>query len=107
GAGGAIQPRYGFQVVIEHIRRLGGRDIQCDVHASAIIRHQGFQLDSRRQLADLPEAVSEVLSAAVTQVVTVYRGEDRKSTRLNSSHVKISYAVFCLKKKPTRSYWTL
>src|SRR5690606_39834501 len=28
-------------------------------------------------------------------------GEDRKSTRLNSSHVKISYAVFCLKKKKT------
>src|SRR5690606_41720676 len=28
---------------------------------------------------------------------------DRKSTRLNSSHVKISYAVFCLKKKTTRS----
>src|SRR5690606_41144062 len=27
---------------------------------------------------------------------------DRKSTRLNSSHVKISYAVFCLKKKKTR-----
>src|SRR5690606_13434798 len=27
--------------------------------------------------------------------------EDRKSTRLNSSHVKISYAVFCLKKKKT------
>src|SRR5690606_40132652 len=26
-------------------------------------------------------------------------GRDRKSTRLNSSHVKISYAVFCLKKK--------
>src|SRR5690606_39436253 len=26
-------------------------------------------------------------------------GSDRKSTRLNSSHVKISYAVFCLKKK--------
>src|SRR6266496_4485561 len=28
-----------------------------------------------------------------------YLGEDRKSTRLNSSHVEISYAVFCLKKK--------
>ena len=27
--------------------------------------------------------------------------EDRKSTRLNSSHVSISYAVFCLKKKKT------
>src|SRR5204863_2920362 len=29
-------------------------------------------------------------------------GLDRKSTRLNSSHVEISYAVFCLKKKKTR-----
>src|SRR2546421_8909328 len=29
--------------------------------------------------------------------------EDRKSTRLNSSHDQISYAVFCLKKKKTRS----
>src|SRR5690554_7134153 len=28
--------------------------------------------------------------------------EDRKSTRLNSSHVRISYAVFCLKKKNNR-----
>src|SRR3989442_8572409 len=27
------------------------------------------------------------------------QGRDRKSTRLNSSHVRISYAVFCLKKK--------
>src|SRR3712207_7845945 len=30
-------------------------------------------------------------------------GGDRKSTRLNSSHANISYAVFCLKKKKT--YW--
>src|SRR5690606_39931444 len=30
-----------------------------------------------------------------------YKKKDRKSTRLNSSHVKISYAVFCLKKKKT------
>src|SRR2546430_10357380 len=29
---------------------------------------------------------------------------DRKSTRLNSSHSQISYAVFCLKKKKTRPY---
>src|SRR5205814_10455121 len=29
--------------------------------------------------------------------------QDRKSTRLNSSHLGISYAVFCLKKKKTRS----
>src|SRR5690625_6018639 len=33
-----------------------------------------------------------------------YTNRDRKSTRLNSSHVAISYAVFCLKKKnPARS----
>src|SRR3712207_8198304 len=30
------------------------------------------------------------------------RAEDRKSTRLNSSHANISYAVFCLKKKKER-----
>src|SRR5438874_9938591 len=30
------------------------------------------------------------------------RPEDRKSTRLNSSHVEISYAVFCLKKKKAK-----
>src|SRR5258707_2829125 len=30
---------------------------------------------------------------------------DRKSTRLNSSHANISYAVFCLKKKKTRQYY--
>src|SRR6266403_3458660 len=31
-------------------------------------------------------------------------GGDRKSTRLNSSHVEISYAVFCLKKKKNKTY---
>src|SRR3712207_6958838 len=30
-------------------------------------------------------------------------GEDRKSTRLNSSHANISYAVFCLKKKKKKT----
>src|SRR5688572_32372761 len=32
--------------------------------------------------------------------------EDRKSTRLNSSHSQISYAVFCLKKKKKNKYHT-
>src|SRR5204863_8693846 len=36
-----------------------------------------------------------------------HRGIDRKSTRLNSSHVEISYAVFCLKKKSTQSMTSL
>src|SRR5689334_24534457 len=39
-----------------------------------------------------------VVEASVVQAV----GEDRKSTRLNSSHSSISYAVFCLKKKKKR-----
>src|SRR5205809_7701683 len=33
------------------------------------------------------------------------RHEDRKSTRLNSSHGYTSYAVFCLKKKNNMNYW--
>src|SRR5215475_15765266 len=41
-----------------------------------------------------PDAVADARIAA-----WVWAPEDRKSTRLNSSHVKISYAVFCLKKK--------
>src|SRR2546430_9265585 len=35
------------------------------------------------------------------RLLGVVRARDRKSTRLNSSHSQISYAVFCLKKKKT------
>src|SRR2546426_2207327 len=40
--------------------------------------------------------------------LSIFTGPDRKSTRLNSSHLVISYAVFCLKKKTTSdgSRWT-
>src|SRR5437899_9706086 len=38
-------------------------------------------------------------AAAVSHARATSRREDRKSTRLNSSHLGISYAVFCLKKK--------
>src|SRR5699024_11794078 len=49
-------------------------------------------------------AVVEALDATSAEHRTFYydyvlAGLDRKSTRLNSSHVSISYAVFCLKKK--------
>src|SRR5699024_531389 len=37
--------------------------------------------------------------AFIDQMAALLQTEDRKSTRLNSSHVSISYAVFCLKKK--------
>src|SRR5690625_5353540 len=38
------------------------------------------------------------------RVVPFTAPEDRKSTRLNSSHVAISYAVFCLKKKNNQNH---
>src|SRR5688500_19170800 len=42
--------------------------------------------------------------AAIRRPAGRRRGEDRKSTRLNSSHLVISYAVFCLKKKMRLQY---
>src|SRR3712207_8824313 len=47
------------------------------------------------ELADVPGRDEDVAPAALARDVL----EDRKSTRLNSSHANISYAVFCLKKK--------
>src|SRR5699024_11704914 len=49
-----------------------------------------FIVIKRMPSADDPQEKNEVYKA------------DRKSTRLNSSHVSISYAVFCLKKKKTQ-----
>src|SRR3712207_8113641 len=44
------------------------------------------------------------LEAAETMIGWDETGRDRKSTRLNSSHANISYAVFCLKKKKKAEY---
>src|SRR5688572_32047396 len=44
-------------------------------------------------------AIEVKLGDKVSQGSLILRMEDRKSTRLNSSHSQISYAVFCLKKK--------
>src|SRR5699024_11417558 len=43
--------------------------------------------------SEVSEGISSIDDDSVSKVL------DRKSTRLNSSHVSISYAVFCLKKK--------
>src|SRR5690606_34288533 len=52
------------------------------------------------QSSPLRQWVREYLQASQTPVLpSRFQRSDRKSTRLNSSHVKISYAVFCLKKK--------
>src|SRR5256885_3612506 len=51
----------------------------------------------------LPWAVKICALAASRSARSMPGPRDRKSTRLNSSHLVISYAVFCLKKKNTRT----
>src|SRR2546430_5639952 len=52
---------------------------------------------ARRPVVD--DAVAEDVRARIVDVDRLAELVDRKSTRLNSSHSQISYAVFCLKKK--------
>src|SRR5256885_2776351 len=55
----------------------------------------------RRRQGDLRDGAGLVRGALCVLVLAALlaAGGDRKSTRLNSSHLVISYAVFCLKKK--------
>src|SRR3712207_8877192 len=46
-----------------------------------------------------PAAARKLLAAAQQDLESSVKVRDRKSTRLNSSHANISYAVFCLNKK--------
>src|SRR5690625_1792286 len=50
-----------------------------------------------------PTLLATLLGFALSVTVAFVTATDRKSTRLNSSHVAISYAVFCLTKKKTQS----
>src|SRR5690349_22325114 len=76
----------------EDVRRLlvehGSRDGEsCGLRCSC----------DRRPLSRYDVEVYRIPPQAATDLPSMLR--DRKSTRLNSSHVEISYAVFCLKKK--------
>src|SRR5690348_17490644 len=60
---------------------------------------------ARRRTASVAvRCSSTVRCAVVTQVILEPVPRDRKSTRLNSSHPSISYAVFCLKKKKKNNH---
>src|SRR5947209_14578175 len=59
---------------------------------------QDFRLRAQ-ELGDLSAAAVVVATVGSTATTAVDPVPDRKSTRLNSSHANISYAVFCLKKK--------
>src|SRR5690606_40914362 len=86
------------------------------LHDALPIYNRFLELDSREHLLGtlqlIPEDLSIILRRRVDSLSArqhnhplpiLVRYRDRKSTRLNSSHVKISYAVFCLKKKKTKT----
>src|SRR2546422_7862467 len=79
-----------FRSMCEDIAILtGGKFISEDL---------GIKLESL-DLNDLGRAKSILVDKENTTIVEGFGKSDRKSTRLNSSHGYISYAVFCLKKK--------
>src|SRR5699024_12575767 len=56
------------------------------------------------RLLNKSQADTAHASSPQSTITEAFLAEDRKSTRLNSSHVSISYAVFCLKKKIIANY---
>src|SRR3712207_6913766 len=75
-------------------------------------RRSGELLDARQVLRAVPDAVEALHADQVDHAtdedpaLRVLLHLDRKSTRLNSSHANISYAVFCLKKKKQQTIYT-
>src|SRR3712207_7436617 len=76
-----------FRSVHAHLTLAGGRVDQLQDHLAGLLIMLG--------------AGVQVAGAVLRAAVMPHRQDagDRKSTRLNSSHANISYAVFCLKKK--------
>src|SRR2546430_12673672 len=72
-------------------------DWSSDVCSSDLL-HRAYGIGERLQSHANAER-SLRLGLPVEPHVSLARQRDRKSTRLNSSHSQISYAVFCLKKK--------
>src|SRR5688572_32772022 len=60
------------------------------------IRAQGLARSAYLDVPTVPIHEADIADVVVTSLI---ENGDRKSTRLNSSHSQISYAVFCLKKK--------
>src|SRR3712207_7968070 len=62
-------------------------------------RAEGPGVERAVLAAELHQVQAGEVARAVVEEHVLGAGVDRKSTRLNSSHANISYAVFCLKKK--------
>src|SRR5690554_7388635 len=82
-----------------------GKDPNISVSRTLISDKSGTKMLSSRKVQDFVYEISvrnnkrEHISIVVEDQIPISSNSDRKSTRLNSSHVRISYAVFCLKKK--------
>src|SRR5436309_12201364 len=68
---------------------------------TTLFRSSGHYVPSRVVTNDDLAKLFPTSDEWIQQRSGIRERRDRKSTRLNSSHVKISYAVFCLKKKKT------
>src|SRR5690242_21451330 len=84
------------------------RSDRLEQHLDALVLDQLPEVDDRRPPLVREEAGEAPEVAFVRQpLLAVARiRRDRKSTRLNSSHMSISYAVFCLKKKKKKNKLT-
>src|SRR5262245_65042927 len=69
------------------------------LHDALPISRRAARARPRRGRASTPAPWPRAARAPRPRTPRAARGQDRKSTRLNSSHLGISYAVFCLKKK--------
>src|SRR5437762_7743496 len=83
--------------IVDYRRRIGAGFLLDDLDADAL--RPDFQLLDRGGAKRVRGAKHDALSFLAKPVCELPDAGDRKSTRLNSSHRCISYAVFCLKKK--------
>src|SRR3712207_8080558 len=67
---------------------------------SDVLVYEKTGVDGKRMVGRSMGSAEEVDESRFRELVPA----DRKSTRLNSSHANISYAVFCLKKKSTHMF---
>src|SRR5690606_40636994 len=77
------------------IHAIGGGILLAEIQQTSDITYRVYDWD---RVDDQGKARDLHVDLAL-EAINYQKKKDRKSTRLNSSHVKISYAVFCLKKK--------
>src|SRR5207253_8234899 len=79
-------------------RRRARADVVLPAGPGDVAAHDAFERQHLEPPADRRAAVGREPEEVVRAQLARAREPDRKSTRLNSSHVAISYAVFCLQK---------